>query len=85
VALSQTPYSKAETKREIPPLIAKGRDVTLVCVHENFVKGILDRIGRELTVFNARLRNITLIQVLNSDNVLPTPTNTQAVSCYYNC
>jgi hypothetical protein len=60
VALSQTPHSKAGTKREIPPLIAKGRDVTLVYVHENFVKGILDRIGRRPTTLNARLPNITV-------------------------
>jgi hypothetical protein len=38
--------------------LLRGRDVTLVYVHENFVEGILDRIGRGPTTLNARLPNI---------------------------
>jgi hypothetical protein len=46
VALSKSLNSKGGKKKEIPPLIAEGRNVTLFHVHENFVKGILKRIGR---------------------------------------
>jgi hypothetical protein len=41
VAFITNPIQYGGTKRDIPPLIAKGRDVTLTYVHRNFVKEIL--------------------------------------------